>query len=91
MDKDISYRTFYATRLCLIRQFTSNTHFYLVIVRKIFNDLSKLTYCLNFVYSHNLRQLKAPKRILRAQPLFTNPCHLCVAHIYEVVAGLAPA
>lgn len=58
MDKDISYRTFYATRLCLHPS-------YLVIVRKIFNDLSKLTYCLNFVYSHNLRQLKAPKRILR--------------------------
>lgn len=47
MDKDISYRTFMQLDYVFIRQFTSNTHFYLVIVRKIFNDLSKLTYCLN--------------------------------------------
>jgi len=35
--------------------------------------------------------IKAPKRILQGTTIITNPCHLRVAHIYEVVAGLAPA
>lgn len=65
MDKDISYRTFMQLNYVFIRQFASDTHLDFVVIGKILNNLSKLTYCLNFVYSHNLSQLKAPKRILR--------------------------
>ena len=45
--------------------------------------------CYNFI--HNF-PIKSPESVFSgAQLLFTNSCHLCVAHIYVGQAGVEPA